>query len=237
MKYKIPILTYIVMLLFFLLITLCTLFIINDSLNMILVSIGAGGIASALVALILDIRNTRIRKIEDQRRYDEIINQFVRIYFRMMSSTAHVCSSFCDKEEYHSFQNWLSLLSLKSLSFPKQGLNSMERHCNGISGAIVSLQRQIESFQSQTTTLIFGDFPNLERTQQELELLWIHCWGTLKMLENKDYKGFCETTYILYTDFINAFPQYQNRFPAEYSIESIEKLSSTGVEGNNTKYK
>ena len=90
-----------------------------------------------------------------------------------------------------------------------------------ISANIEVLQRQIDIFRSQNATLVFAEFPNLEQTMKTLDTIWIHCWGTLKQLEMENYKAFCETTYVLYTDFVNAFPQYKDHFPTKYSIQSI----------------
>lgn len=98
----------------------------------------------------------------------------------------------------------------------------MKVRCTHISGSIVSLQRQIETFQSQSAVLVFEDFPEIEKSLSALEVLWIHCWGTLKQLEIGNYEAFCDTAYILYTDFIDAFPQYKERFPMEYSINSFK---------------
>ena len=90
--------------------------------------------------------------------------------------------------------------------------------------SVESLQKQIEIFQSQSTTLIYQDFPDLEQTLQFFELLWVHCWGTIKQFETENYKVFIDTTYILYLDFINEFPQYKNDLPDEYSINEAEQL-------------
>ena len=54
--------------------------------------------------------------------------------------------------------------------------------------------------------MIYQDFPELEQTLQFFELLWVHCWGTIKQFETENYKVFIDTTYILYLDFINEFP-------------------------------
>ena len=98
----------------------------------------------------------------------------------------------------------------------------MKLRCSRVSGSIVSLQRQVEIFQSQSATLIFEEFPSIEKSLHALEILRIHCWGTLKLLESENYKAFCDTTYILYNDFVESFPQFRDLFPAEYSIRTLK---------------
>ncbi len=102
----------------------------------------------------------------------------------------------------------------------------MKTRCTRISGSIIALQRQIEIFQSQSATLVFSDFPQVEKSLQEFSLIWTHCWGTLKTLERENYSAFCDTTYILFTDFLNAFPTYRDCFPVEYSPNSFEPQKS-----------
>lgn len=222
MKYNTPHKTYVVLLLFSLILTGCTFLLRDNSWNTIVASVGAGGVASVCVAWLLDIRNTKIKAIENKRKTEEIMNQFVRIYRRMFWAAANECYGFSEKEECHSFQDWLSFLCLVSPSCPSEGQASIKKRCTRISGCIVSLQRQIEIFQSQSATLIFEEFPKIEQALPFFEMLWTHCWGTLKQLEAENYTAFCDTTYILYTDFINAFPQYQDRFPTEYSAYSFK---------------
>ena len=224
MIYKTPHKTFGLLLIVSLFIIGCTFLIQNSSWNTIVVSIGAGGIASVCVAWLLDIRNTRIRAIENKRKIEVIMNQFVRIYRRLIWVTANECYGYYDKNESHSFQTWLSLLSSIAPYCPEEGQKSMKTRCTRISGSIVSLQRQIEIFQGQSATLIFEEFPEIERALPAFETIWIHCWGTLKQLELENYTVFCETTYILYTDFVEAFPEYKDRFPVEYSVYSLEPL-------------
>lgn len=222
MKYNPPHRTYILMLVISLAVTSCTFLIHNDSWKTIVASIGAGGIASVGVAWMLDIRSSKIRAIEDNRKNEIIMNQFVGIYRRLMWVTANECYGFYEENENRSFQSWLSLLSTMPPKCPKEGQTSMKTRCTRISGSIIALQRQIEIFQSQSATLVFSDFPQVEKSLQEFSLIWTHCWGTLKTLERENYSAFCDTTYILFTDFLNAFPMYRDCFPVEYSPNSFE---------------
>ena len=234
MKYKIPHSLYIVLLLISIAITALTFFIKDPAWSTVVASVGAGGIASVVVAWLLDYRKTKIQAIENKARHEELMRQFIRIYRRLMSNVASECYGLCDKDEKHSFQFWIQLLSSNVDSLPKEGEDSVKRRSTFISNSIASLQRQIEIFQSQSATLIYQDFPDLEQTLQSFDLLWIHCWGTLKQFEMENYKVFIDTTYILYDDFINEFPQYKDDLPDEYSInEAIKLLNEYGSHPKN----
>ena len=229
MKYKIPHLLYVALLLISIAITALTFFIKDPAWSTIVASVGAGGIASVGVAWLLDYRKTKIQAIENKARHEELMRQFIRIYRRLMSNVASECYGLCSKDEQKSFHFWIQLLSSNVGCFPKEGQHSIKRRCTFISSTIESLQRQIEIFQSQSATLIYQDFPDLEQTLQFFELLWVHCWGTLKQLEIGNYKVFIDTTYILYLDFINEFPQYKDDLPDEYSInEAVQLLNEYG---------
>lgn len=221
MNYTTPHKTYILLLFSFLFITVCTFFVRNSSWNTIVASIGAGGIASVCVAWLLDIRNTKIRAIDNKEKAEVLMQQFIQIYRRLLWVTANECYGHYVKTESRSFQEWLSLLSTIEPLCPKEGQMSMKTRCMHISANIEVLQRQIDIFRAQSATLVFSEFPDFEQTMQTLDTIWIHCWGTMKQLEMENYKAFCETTYIIFTDFINAFPQYKDYFPIKYSIHSI----------------
>lgn len=222
MKYKTPHKTYILLLVLSILITGIPFLVEDNPWSTIISSIGTGGIASVCVAWLLDDRNTRNRNNENKKRIEIILTQIVQAYLRLMWVTANECFGLCSKDEFHSFQGWLIILISNISNCPEKGQASIISRCNGIAGSIISLQRQIEIIQSQSMTLIFEDFPDVEKSLQKLGIIWIHCWGTIKQLETDNYKGFCETTNILLTDFINAFPQYQENFPEEYNITSLE---------------
>lgn len=221
MSNKIPNKSYIILLSISVVITFCSFFVQESRWNTIVASIGASGIASVCVAWLIDARATKIRVIDNKAKADELMNQFVRIYRRLLWVTANECYGYFCRDECRSFQSWLSLLcSLESVS-SKEGQKSMRTRCLRVSANLENLQRQIEIFRSQNATLIFAEFPNYEQALEALDTIWIHCWGTLKCLETENYKAFCETTYIIFTDFINAFPQYKNHFPVEYSVQTF----------------
>lgn len=204
-------------------------FIDNSAWSTVVASVGAGEIASVVVAWLLDYRKTKIQAIEDKAKHEELMRQFVRIYHRLMSRVASECYGLCNKDEQHSFRFWVQLLSSKVNALPIEGQTSIKRRCTAISGSIESLQRQIEIFQSLSATLIYQDFPELEQTLQFFEILWAHCWGTIKQCEIENYKVFIDTTFILYLDFINEFPQYKDDLPEEYSInEAIHFWNESG---------
>lgn len=229
MKYKIPHLLYVLLLLISIAITALTFFIKDLAWSTVVASVGAGGIASVGVAWLLDYRKTKIQAIENKARHEELMRQFIRIYRRLMSRVASECYGLYGKDERHSFQFWIELLSSKVNSFPKEGQHSIKRRCEFILSSVESLQKQIEIFQSQSATLIYQDFPDLEQTLRFFEILWVHCWGTIKQFETENYKVFIDTTYILYLDFINEFPQYKNDLPDEYSInEAVQLLNEYG---------
>ena len=234
MKYKIPHLLYVLLLLISIVITALTFFIENPSWSTVVASVGAGGIASVVVAWLLDYRKTKIQAIENKARHEELMRQFIRIYRRLMSRVAGECYGLCDKDEKHSFQFWIQLLSSKVGSLPKEGQHSTKIRCAHILSSVESLQRQIEIFQSQSATLIYQDFPDLEPSLQFFELLQFHCWGTIKQFEMENYKVFIDTTYILYDDFINEFPQYKDDLFDKYSInEAIKLLNEYGSHPKN----
>ena len=234
MKYRIPHWLYVLLLLISIIITALSFFINDSSWSTVVASVGAGGIASVGVAWLLDYRKTKIQAIENKARHEELMRQFIRIYRRLMSNVASECYGLCDKDEKHSFQFWIQLLSSKVDSLPKEGQHSTKNRCAHILSSVESLKRQIEIFQSQSATLIYQDFPDLEPSLQFFELLQFHCWGTIKQFETENYKVFIDTTYILYLDFINEFPQYKDDLFDKYSInEAIKLLNEYGSHPKN----
>ena len=234
MKYRIPHWLYVLLLLISIIITALSFFINDSSWSTVVASVGAGGIASVVVAWLLEYRKTKIQAIENKARHEELMRQFIRIYRRLMSNVASECYGLCDKDEKHSFQFWIQLLSSKVDSLPKEGQHSTKNRCAHILSSVESLKRQIEIFQSQSATLIYQDFPDLEPSLQFFELLQFHCWGTIKQFETENYKVFIDTTYILYLDFINEFPQYKDDLFDKYSInEAIKLLNEYGSHPKN----
>lgn len=159
MKSKVPHLLYITLLAVFFLITGSSFFISCGHWNNIVVGIGSGGIASVIVAWIIDYRNNKKQKIESKAKYETIILQFVDIYKRLLWVTANECNINTEDEEW-SFYDWLQFLKDIASNCPKDEQRSINTRCSRISSNIVLLQEQIKAFQLQSATLIFEDFPN-----------------------------------------------------------------------------
>ena len=162
MKYKIPHKLYFSLLIASVAITALTFFIKDASWSAVVASVGAGGIASVIVAWLLDYRKTKIQAIENKARHEELMRQFIRIYRRLISNVASECYGLCDKDEKHPFHFWIQFLSSKVDSLPKEGQHSTKNRCAHILSSVESLKRQIEIFQSQSATLIYQVFPDLE---------------------------------------------------------------------------
>lgn len=79
MKYKIPHLLYVCILLFSLAITALTFFIKDLAWSTVVASVGAGGIASVGVAWLLDYRKTKIQAILDRLKCFRVKKRFAFI--------------------------------------------------------------------------------------------------------------------------------------------------------------
>lgn len=99
----------------------------------------------------------------------------------------------------------------------------MQRRCERVSGNIVALQKYIENFQIQSATLILNDFPGIKDILAFFEVQHIHARGTLEQLESGNYMHFCGTTYVLYKEFLEKFPQYQTEFSERYSASILKE--------------
>ena len=153
MKSKVPHLLYITLLAVFFIITGSSFFISCSRWNNIVVGIGSGGIASVIVAWLIDFRNNKKQEIESKAKYEAIIMQFVDIYKRLLWVTANECNISIEGEEW-SFYDWLQFLKDIASNCPKDGQQSMNTRCSRISSNIVLLQEQIKTFQLQSVTLI-----------------------------------------------------------------------------------
>ncbi len=223
MNYKVPYKTYVLLLTISLVITCSTFFFENGStINAIFASLGAGGIASVCVAWLLDMRNTKNQTIENNRRVDQIFNQFIRVYKRLLWDTANECYIKAENDEGYAFKEWLSILISRKDNYPVEGQESMKNRCLRISTNVELIQRQIEVFRSQSPSLIFLDFPDLEQTLEYFDRLWMYCWGNIKALEQEEYKVFVDTIYIIFSDFVKHFPQYKECFPEKYTVSSLK---------------
>lgn len=187
-------------------------------------SIGCGGVASVTVAWLIDWQNHRNIKEENKKKFDIILRQFVKLYRRLVWTTINECYGLYQDNEERSLQDWLAILSDEKRYINVQSEQStMQRRCERLSSDVVALQKYIEEFQVQSATLILNDFPDIENTLAFFEVQHIHAWGTLKQLEDRNYKIFCDTTYILYKEFKEKFPQYNAELPDKYSTSILRK--------------
>lgn len=190
--------------------------------NAVIMSIGCGGIASVIVAWLIDLQNCRNRKAENQIKYEIILRQYVKLYRRLMQTAAYECYGLYSEDRMRSLQEWLDILSDES-RYNSVSHKTMQWRCKRLSGSLIALQRYIENFQIQSATLILNDFPEIESVLAFFELQHIHAWGSLKQFEGGYYKVFCETIYVLYKEFVERFPQYQDELPKKYSNADLKK--------------
>ena len=112
-------------------------------------------------------------------------------------------------------------LTKKDMSKFRRGIP--QRRCERLSGNLVALQKYIDNFQAQSATLILNGFPGIEDILAFFELQHLHAWGSLKQLEDGNYKVFCDTTYILYKEFLDKFPQYRTEFPERCNASILKE--------------
>lgn len=203
---------------------LLSLHISSISWNAIIMSVGCGGIASVMVAWLIDVQNHRNIKAENEKRFEAILRQYIKLYRRLVWTTVNECYGLYTDNEERSLEEWLTLLSNEK-AYPNAtaSYSTMQRRCQRVSGNIVALQKYIENFQIQSATLILNDFPGIEDILAFFELQYIHAWGTLKQLESDNYTHFCGTTYVLYKEFLEKFPQYQAEFSERYSATILKE--------------
>ena len=193
----------------------------NESWNTIVASIGCGGIASVFVAWLIDWQNHRNKKAENNKKFEMILHQYVNLYRRLIWTALNECYGLYQKGEKHNLKEWLSILSDETKYSPSQKA-SIKRRCERLSGNLYAIQKYIEEFQGQSATLILNDFPKIEEILLFFEVQHIHAWGSLKQLEDGNYKAFCDTTYILYNEFLEKFPQYKSEFPELYDSSLLK---------------
>ena len=190
--------------------------------NAIFMSIGCGGIASVLVAWLIDWRNCRDKNAENKKKFEIILRQYVKLYRRLIWVAENECHGLYNDDRERSLQEWLSMLTDEAKYTPLHH-PTMQRRCERLSGILVSLQKSIEDFQAQSATLILSDFPEIEDVLAFFELQHVHAWGSLKQLEDGNYKIFSDTTYILYKEFLEKFPQYKSEFPEKYNWSRLKE--------------
>ena len=190
----------------------------------IIMSIGCGGVASVMVAWLIDWQNHRNIKEENKKKFDIILRQYVKIYRRLVWSTINECYGLYQDHEERSLEEWLAILSDEKRYVNMETKHStMQRRCERLSGNLIALQKYIENFQVQSANLILNDFPDIENILTFFEIQHAHAWGSLKQLEDENYKNFCDTTFIIYKEFKEQFPQYHSEFPDKYSASILKK--------------
>ena len=199
--------------------TVLSSFLISlPSWSAIVMSVGCGGIASVMVAWLIDFQSHRNNKAENKIRFEIILRQYVKLYHRLVWTTINECYGLYSDHKERSLQEWLAILSdEKRYPDMPQRHSTMQRRCERLSSNLVELQKYIENFRVQSATLILNDFPEIESILSFFELQHTHAWGSLKQLEHGNYTTFCETTYILYKEFLDKFPQYRTEFSELYS--------------------
>lgn len=204
-------------------VVLLSLLIPSPTWNAIVMSIGSGGFASSIVAWLIDLLNQHNKKKEDEKKFEIILEQYVKLYRRLVWTTVNECYDLYHDNNKRNLYEWLSMLSdesrYKNVLRPQE---TMQRRCEYIYGTLVALQRFIENFQVQSATLILNNFPEIESILSFFELQHIYAWGSIKQYESGQYKDFCMTTHILYKKFIEKFPQYQNEFTDAYCKENLK---------------
>lgn len=190
--------------------------------NAIVMSVGCGGIASVLVAWLIDWKNHRDKKEENEKKFEIILRQYVKLYRRLIWVAENECHGLYNDDQKRSLQEWLSMLTDEARYTPLHH-PTMQRRCERLSGILVALQKYIENFQVQSATLILNNFPEIEDVLAFFELQHVHAWGSLKQLEDGNYKIFSDTTYILYEEFLERFPQYKTVFPDRYNWITLKE--------------
>ena len=198
----------------------------NDNfLYTVLLSIGCGGIASVSIAWLIDIRNYRQTKKENACKFSLVMDEYVQLYRRLLFVTVNECHGLYHGKEERSFKEWLEVLCDETRYSP-HSTPTMARRCECLSGTVRAIQEFLERFHSQSAVLILGGYPNIDKILKFFAAQHIHCWGTLNQLSMGNYKVFCETTYILYTEFAEMFPEHSKEFPKKYNIETAKKWDS-----------
>ena len=185
-------------------------------------SVGCGGVASVIIAWLIDFQNSRNIKIENADRFEMILKQYVKLYQRLLWTTINECHGLYRDNQERNLEEWLSILSDESRYTSKTN-PSMQRRCERLSANLYEMQKYIENFQVQSATLILNGFPETENLLSFFELQHVHIWSTLSLLEHEHYKAFCETTYILYKEFLDKFPQYQTKFPKQFTSSLLKE--------------
>ena len=202
--------------------TILSQFSDGNFLYTVLLSIGCGGIASVSIAWLIDFRNYRQTKKENDCKFSLVMDEYVQIYRRLLFVTVNECHGLYHDQEERSFKEWLGILcdeTRYSLHDPP----AIDRRCERLSGTVHAIREFLERFQLQSAVLILGGYPNIDKILKFFAVQRVHCRGTLNQLSMGNYKAFCDTTYILYTEFTKMFPAYSKKFPEKYNIHIAKK--------------
>lgn len=209
---------YISLLVGAILVTACSAWFSSTSIWFtIVVSIGCGGVSSVLTAWVIDWRNYHASQKENSIKYKRILRRYVSLYLRLLWNTSNESYGLTDTSVERSFKEWLDLVGNEKNYQYVDSHGTIKRRCERIAGCVQQLNDFLVEFSSQSATLIMSDFPKIEKILDFFEVQQTHCWGTLKQLEIGEYKFFCETTFILFREFLDFFPEYKPLFPEKYS--------------------
>lgn len=199
-----------------------SLYITNESWKTIIVSIGCGGIASVLIAWLIDWQNRRNIKVENELKFKKILKSYSYIYHRLILTTINECHGLYQINEKHSFKEWLMILSDEN-RYSQLSTPTMKKRCERISANLIEIQKYIENFEIQCVTLIMNDFPRIEEILKFFKAQHLHAEGSLILLKCGNYKEFCATTHILYKEFLDEFPQCKLEFADQYDSSLLKR--------------
>lgn len=205
-------------------ITVSWMFVSNEVLQSILISIGCGGIASIGIAWLLSIRDYYRIKKENAYRFSLVMKGYLRLLKQLLFVAANECHGLYNDQDERSFKEWLELLCDKE-KYSSKGFMTMGKRCKRLSGTIFQIQEYIEHFEGQSAVLILSGYPDIDKILNFFSRQRIYCWGTLRLVENNLYEDFCKTTYIIYREFLDDFPKYKKEFPDKYNLEQINELN------------
>lgn len=195
---------------------------IGNFFSTVLLSIGCGGIASVIIAWLVDIRNYRLTRKENEYKFSLIMEECVHLYKDLLFVAVNECHGLYHDKEKRTFKAWLDILGDNANCHCRTN-DTMDRRFQCLSARISAIQNFIERFRSQSVTLILNGYPNIKNILNFFEMQNVHCWGTLNQLNMKNYKAFCDTTNILYKEFTEMFPEYTKEIPEQYNMEIARK--------------
>lgn len=208
--------TYIVLLICSIVFTVLSYYF-DSFLSTVFLSVGCGGVASVIIAWIIDDRNYRKTKKENEYKFSLISDEYLKLYQRLLFVVANECHGLYNDKMERSFEEWLCILCDEK-RYSEHTSPSMEIRCERVSGTINTIQEFIERFRTQSAVLIMNGYPNIDNLLSFFAIQHSHCWGVMEQLKMKDYTSFCKTTYVLYKEFIEQFPSSKDAFPEKYNV-------------------